>query len=164
MMNSTNLVLRIVIIAIFANFSIDFGIFAKNVDFSKIEGVWILKDVKVLDKRDGSVTEAEVIPEDMYYACPRKIIFDEEDQQSTFVYDNGEEKKAFYYVFPDNLRILFSIESNSSVPEKQFTLERDEEEIERETDVQTTMQLRYSTPEDDDLQEIRYIYIYELQK
>ena len=123
-----------------------------------LKGTWVLKDIKSQDSKERSVSTVKEVPAALYYTCPDKITFEEEERVCTLHYKNGEEKKAHYLLKDKESSIYFSMQGKGSVPEKQFSLQWNREGSEGEQEALSFLQLQYSKKEE------QYIYNYQLQK
>jgi len=129
-----------------------------------LKGTWVLKDIQSQDSKERSVSTVKEVPEALFYTCPDKITFEEEDRVCTLHYNNGEEKMAYYLLMEKESAIYFSIPDTTTIPEHQFFLGWDREELEKNLEESASLQLQFPRQEEKAYWEEQYFYNYQLQK
>jgi hypothetical protein len=89
-----------------------------------LNGEWKLDSIVQIQGENKRTVSApkDIIPEDIYYSCPVKIVFKEQAGNCQMLYDNEETKNIIFYVYEiqNSIRFHASLENNTPVPKWMF--------------------------------------------
>jgi hypothetical protein len=96
----------------------------ENQPLPDLKGEWKLDSIM---QRQGenkliALSPKDIIPKEIYYSCPVKIIFKEQAGSCRLMYENGETKDVSFYVYESNKNIYLHIAlaGDAPIPEWQF--------------------------------------------
>jgi hypothetical protein len=129
----------------------------ENQPLPELKGEWKLDSIM---QRQGenkliALSPKDIIPKEIYYSCPVKIIFKEQAGSCRLVYENGETKDLSFYVYEvyNNLWFHIALLNDMPVPEWIFdyflTATQTEliltlEDIEESSDIKVQYEYFYS--------------------
>jgi hypothetical protein len=132
----------------------------ENQPLPGLKGEWKLDSIiqKQGENKQIALSPKDIIPQEIYYSCPVKLIFKEQAGSCRLVYENGETKDLSCYVYEiyNNLWFHIALLNNTPVPEWIFDYFL--------TATQTRLILTLEHVEESSDVKVQYEYFYSLIK